>query len=148
MLPHQQLDREHRRATGAACIQRDAGRVEADTRRARDPAGGMFDIDQAKSEAGVRKFPIHSDLQPIIARLKRGWGADDLLIRASGKDAANAFGKRFGSYRAACGVVDVAVGRRQERVDFHSLRRWFVTEARKGFDRAVVAAIVGHEPEI
>ena len=36
--------------------------------------------------------------------------------------------------------------RRQSRIDFHSWRRWFITHAREaGFDRAIVAAIVGQE---
>ena len=42
-------------------------------------------------------------------------------------------------------IDDRVEGRRQSRVDYHSLRRWFVTKARAGFDRAVVAAVVGHE---
>jgi integrase len=37
-------------------------------------------------------------------------------------------------------------GARHSRVDFHSWRRWFITAARNaGVDRAVVAAVVGHE---
>ena len=34
---------------------------------------------------------------------------------------------------------------RHSRVDFHSWRRWFITKARAKHDRAVVAAVVGHE---
>ncbi len=37
-------------------------------------------------------------------------------------------------------------GNRHSRIDFHSLRRWFITSARNvGIDRATVAALVGHE---
>ncbi len=54
--------------------------------------------------------------------------------------------KRFGHYRKRVGVDEREPGRRQSNIDFHSLRRWFVTKARNaGIDRAVVAAVVGHE---
>ena len=54
--------------------------------------------------------------------------------------------KRFGRYRQAQGVHERAEGTRHSAVDFHSLRRWFVTTARNAQqDRAVVAAVVGHE---
>jgi integrase len=111
----------------------------------RDVSGGMFDIDQAKSAAGVRKLPIRFTLQPIIARITKGRGTEDLLIQAPGQDSGDASGKRFGTCRTVLGVVDKAAGRRQERIDFHSFRLWFTTPARVGFDRGMVAAIVGHE---
>ena len=53
---------------------------------------------------------------------------------------------RFGYYRQRLGVEEREDGRRQSRIDFHSWRRWFITHAREaGFDRAIVAAIVGQE---
>ncbi len=53
---------------------------------------------------------------------------------------------RFGHYRQRLGVEEREDGRRQSRIDFHSWRRWFITHAREaGFDRAIVAAIVGQE---
>jgi hypothetical protein len=77
--------------------------------------------------------------------ITKGRGAEDLLIQAPGKDTRDASGKRFGTCRTVLGVVDKAAGRRQERIDFHSFRLWFTTPARVGFDRGMVAAIVGHE---
>ena len=67
--------------------------------------------------------------------------------RAGGRDKRSAaLSKRFGRYRRAVGVHEREDGRRHSRVDFHSWRRWFVTEARNaGADQAVVAAVVGHE---
>jgi hypothetical protein len=56
-----------------------------------------------------------------------------------------ALSKWFGRYRIGLGVDDREDGRRHSRIDFHSLRRWFVTAARAKFDRAVVAALVGQE---
>lgn len=57
-----------------------------------------------------------------------------------------ALSKRFGHYRRRLDVDDAVEGRRQGRIDLHSWRRWFVTQARNaGIDRATVAAVVGHE---
>jgi integrase len=57
-----------------------------------------------------------------------------------------ALSKRFGRYRQTLCVHETADGARHSRVDFHSWRRWFITTARNaGVDRAVVAAVVGHE---
>jgi integrase len=42
--------------------------------------------------------------------------------------------------------MNCADRKRRSNIDFHSWRRWFVTKAREaGIDRAVVAAVVGHE---
>ena len=40
--------------------------------RCRDVAGGVFDIRKAKTPSGMRKVPIHSALEPIIARRLAG----------------------------------------------------------------------------
>jgi hypothetical protein len=63
-----------------------------------------------------------------------------------GKDPADAFGKRFKTYRMGLGVTDKREGHRQDRVAFHQFRSWFNTTARNaGFDKATLAAIIGHE---
>jgi integrase len=54
--------------------------------------------------------------------------------------------KRFGYYRKTLGVHEQLEGRRQSRVDFHSFRRWFVTQVRRtNLPRDVIKAIVGHK---
>lgn len=122
-----------------------------------DCIGGWFDIRESKTSAGVRRVPIHSDLTALVARRVTGKGAQeylfheaDLAARSGRKrvvwERSAALSKRFGRHRQALGVHDREEGRRHSRVDFHSWRRWFVTEARRaGIDRAVVAAVVGHE---
>ena len=55
------------------------------------------------------------------------------------------FGKRFARYREALGVDDRRDGRRRSLVNFHSFRRWFVTEAEQaGQPESTIAAVVGH----
>jgi hypothetical protein len=54
-------------------------------------------------------------------------------------------GIQGGRHRQGLGVHDRDEGQRHSRVDFHSFRRRLITGARKGFDRSIVAAIVGHE---
>jgi integrase len=116
-----------------------------------DCAGGWFDLRRAKTRAGIRRVPIHSALARIIARRTEGKPAGAFLFpepgaAKPGRERSMAVSKRFGRYRIGLGVDERVDGRRHSRITFHSLRRWFVTKARgAGFDRAVVAAIVGHE---
>jgi integrase len=77
-----------------------------------DTADCWFNVRDAKTRAGVRRVPI--------------------AMPAS---------KRFGHYRKRVGVDEREPGRRQSNIDFHSLRRWFVTKARNtGIDRATVVS--------
>lgn len=115
-----------------------------------DCAGGWFNIRRAKTRAGIRRVPTHSDLEAIVRRRTAGKGPADYLLHEPGAarpglDRGMAASKRFGHYRKRLGVHETIAGHRHSRVDFHSLRRWFITKARAGFDQAVVAAIVGHE---
>ena len=105
----------------------------------------------SKTAAGVRQVPIHSDLVAIVARRCTGKPPGAFLFHEAGdvkvgRERSMSVSKRFGRYRQAQGVHDAKAGRRASAVDFHSLRRWFVTTARNaGKDRAMVAAVVGHE---
>lgn len=117
-----------------------------------DCADGWFNVRAAKTRAGIRRVPIHHDLGAIINRRCAGRDAGAFLFpepggpAKPGRERSMAASKRFGHYRRRLGVHDRGDACRQSRVDFHSWRRWFVTEARRaGFDRAVVAAVVGHE---
>lgn len=119
--------------------------------RVADCAGAQFDIKRSKSPAGVRTVPIHSALAAVIDRRSKGKAPDDFLVHEAGpapkpgRERSMPASKRFGRYRSRVGVTDKAEGVRQDRVDFHSFRRWFVTKARQaGNDSAVVAAVVGH----
>jgi len=115
-----------------------------------DCAGGWFNIRQSKTDAGVRRVPIHKALTAIVARRTEGKVPGAFLFHEAGparegRERSAALSKRFGKYRQRAGVHDRAEGKRHSAVDFHSFRRSFVTLARNaGIDRAVVAAVVGH----
>ncbi len=116
-----------------------------------DCAGGWFGVRVSKTRAGRRRVPIHSGLVGIVARRCEGKGVAAFLFHepgaaVEGRGRSMPVSKAFGRYRQAQGVHDRADGKRHSAVDFHSLRRWFVTTARNaGQDQAMVAAVVGHE---
>lgn len=115
-----------------------------------DGHGLIFDVKDAKTGAGLRRVPVHSHLEPIIRILTEGKDAGDWLYTefADMPDPGDTFGKRFRRYREVRGVDDKREGRRRSLVNFHSARRWLVTQAhRAGFAEDIVAAIVGHEYE-
>jgi site-specific recombinase XerD len=126
-------------------------REEIYTLTVADCANGVFDIRRSKTTAGVRKVPIHSALTAIVSRRTEGKAPIDYLFHEAvmppiGQDRGMAMGQRFIRYRRRLGVDDCEPGQRHSRVDYHSFRRWFVTQARQaGIDRAVVASLVGHE---
>lgn len=114
-----------------------------------DCAGGWFDIRQSKTEAGIRRVPIHSALASIVARRIEGKASTAFLMHEAsppkGRGRSVYISKRFGRYRQSVDVHEKAENKRSSAVDFHSFRRRFVTVARNaGIDRAVVAAVVGH----
>jgi integrase len=120
--------------------------------RVRDCADGWFKVRLAKSHAGNRRLPVHSALTGIVASRATGKAEGAYLIHEAGgepkagRERSMPASKRFGRYRKSVGVDETLEGARSSRVDFHSLRRWFVTSARRaGIDQATVAAIVGHE---
>lgn len=116
-----------------------------------DCGGGSFNVRQSKTRAGVRRVPIHPDLASLVARRVEEKAPGDYLFHEGpperpGRERSMVIVKRFVTYRRRLGVAEDAPGRRHGRIDFHSWRRWFVTSARNaGIDRAVVAAVVGHE---
>lgn len=116
-----------------------------------DCADGWFAVRVSKTRAGRRRVPIHADLAAIVARRRVGKAPDAFLFheagaKVEGRGRSMAVSKAFGRYRQAQGVHERADGKRHSAVDFHSLRRWFVTTARNaGQDQAMVAAVVGHE---
>ncbi len=113
--------------------------------------GGWFNVREAKTRAGIRRVPVHSVLAGIVARRCEGKAPTAFLFHERGPAPASTqrsapVSKRFGRYRQTVGVHDAKEGRRHSAVDAHSFRRWFVSAARNaGQDRAMVAAVVGHE---
>jgi integrase len=114
-----------------------------------DCAGGVFDVRQAKTAAGVRKVPIHSDLGEVIERRTAGRAATEFLIaeieKAKG-ERSMPVSKQFTRYRRSVGVDERGEGKRRALVNFHSFRRWFITKAEQaGQPPHIFEAIVGHK---
>ncbi len=100
-----------------------------------------FSVGDAKTKAGWRDVPIHSELQQTMARLidksKDGYVLSGLTANKYGK-RSNGIGKRFGNLKSAMGFGSQHV--------FHSLRKTVVTILENaGVPENVVADIVGHE---
>jgi integrase len=116
-----------------------------------DCEDGCFDIKKSKTNAGVRKTPIHSELAIIMERRLKNKQPKDFLIeegKATGWGGARAmsFSKRFATYRRRCGVDEVPDGKRRSLVNFHSWRRWFITKAdQAGLRREDIERVVGHK---
>lgn len=113
-----------------------------------DPA--LFDIQQGKTQSAARKVPIHPDLKEIVKRRTKGKGPKEWLFHelADERDPGDTFGKRFNRYRKHLKVDDVRPGKRRSLVNFHSARRWFVTQARHaGQPLETIKDVVGHRPD-
>lgn len=113
--------------------------------------GDTFNVRGTKTAAAVRRVPIHPDLAPIVSRRIEGKSAASWLFHEFGEP--NRYGKRsvnatarFHRFRVEQGVDDKAPGQRRSRVNFHSWRRWFITEAlRAKQPERVVKQVVGHK---
>lgn len=109
---------------------------------------GYFDIRQGKTAAAARRVPMHPDIIEIVKRRKQGKGPEDWLFHelSDQKNAGDIFGKRFATYRKKLKVDDVRPGQRRSLVNFHSFRRWFVTQAEQaGIPESTISSVVGHE---
>lgn len=109
-----------------------------------------FDIQQGKTQAAARKVSVHPDLKEIVKRRLEGKTAKDWLFHelAHERNPGDTFGKRFNRYRKHLGVDDVRPGKRRSLVNFHSARRWFVSEARHaGQPLETIKDVVGHAPD-
>lgn len=110
----------------------------------------VFAIQQGKTRSAARKVPIHPDLKEIVERRTKDKGPKDWLFHelAKERDPGDTFGKRFNRYRKALKVDDVREGKRRSLVNFHSARRWFVTQARHaGQPLDTIKDVVGHVPD-
>ncbi|APT56279.1 hypothetical protein RGI145_03285 [Roseomonas gilardii] len=113
--------------------------------------GDVFTVRGGKTAAATRRVPIHPDLAAIVARRIGGQDAATWLFPEFGEP--NRFGKRstnatarFHNFRVKLKVHEKAEGQRRSRVNFHSWRRWFITEAlRANRPERVVKQVVGHK---
>jgi integrase len=117
-----------------------------------DCANNTFNIRRSKTNAGIRKVPIHPDLVSTVQARSAGKAQDDFLLHEAkagggwGEERSMPFSKRFQTYRVSCGVDELLEGRRRSLVNFHSWRRWFITKAdQQGHRREDIERIVGHK---
>lgn len=109
--------------------------------RVADVSEDRFVITDAKSEAGLREVPIHSQLKPAMQRMcatsRDGYVLSGLTFNKY-NDRSNAIGKRFGRLKTKLGFDKAYV--------YHSLRRTVTTQLdAAGIPEAVSARIVGHD---
>jgi integrase len=105
-------------------------------------AAGAFKVMEAKNENSVRYVPIHSVIEPMVARLLET-STDGFLI--SGLIPAGADGKRshyasksFGDFLRANSFTDTTL-------TFHSLRRSFTQRAEQaGIPESTAKLLTGH----
>lgn len=126
-----------------------------------DCAGDLIRVRKAKTRAGIRDVPSHPDLKEILQRRCVGKEATAYLFHeltdpspGSAMERGQPITKGFMRERRALGVDERIEGRRQSRIDFHSLRRWFIMKARDalhagatGYDPWTIADVVGHDRE-
>lgn len=122
--------------------------------KAKDCRDGTIWFKPAKKETSGRNVPIHPDLREILERRTRGKCPDDDLfpewppVRKAGSKRERSYkaSEHFTDYRRSVGVVDRRDGNRRERVNFHSFRRWFITQARHADQPLeVIQSVVGHK---
>lgn len=118
-----------------------------------DCVGGNIKFKAAKKEKKARLVPIHPDLEEIFERRCKGKrGTDDLFpewppVTKEGSLRERSFkaSPQFTEYRRSLGVVDRVEGKRRDRVNFHSFRRWFITQAEQADQpESTIASVVGH----
>ncbi|WP_150306034.1 DUF6538 domain-containing protein [Pseudomonas saliphila] len=100
-----------------------------------------LNIVDSKTEAGIRKVPVHTKLAPLVNRLIET-STDGYLLSGLTKnkygDRSNAIGKRFGRLKSRLGYSEDHV--------FHSIRKTMVTLLENAdVSENLAADIVGHD---
>lgn len=99
-------------------------------------------IEEGKTDASIRKIPLHSSLKPLIDDLVKNADADGFLIHTSG---GNKYGIRSDSISKAFGRIKRELGY-DARYVFHSIRKTVITSLQHNDVKPlVIASIVGHE---
>lgn len=102
--------------------------------------GGMFDIRDSKTNAGIRQVPIHPALLPLVVRMLAA-SKDGYLLPST---AENQYGIRTAPLSQKFGKLKTKLGFGSDLV-FHSTRGTLVTLMhRAGVDEGFSADIVGH----
>ncbi|QGA57016.1 tyrosine-type recombinase/integrase [Brucella sp. 2280] len=109
---------------------------------------GKIDLGKSKTAAGVRAFPIHSQLKELFERRMKGKQGGDFIFHEFARmpNAADTMGKAFANRRKDLKIDEKVGSRRRSLVNFHSFRKTFVTKARHaGMIENTIADIVGHD---
>ena len=119
-----------------------------------DCANGSFWFKRQKKETARRFVPTHPQLVEIVERRTKGKVPEDDLFpewpapKKQGSQRERSFkaSNAFTDYRRSVGVDERIPGGRRSLVNFHSFRRWFITEAeRAGQPEHIIAIVVGHK---
>lgn len=119
-----------------------------------DTANNAFKFKPQKKEKSPRYVPIHSSLAEIVERRTKGKEPTDEFFpefpgpkkETSLRERSFKASNEFTAYRRRCGVNEQIPGRRRSLVNFHSFRRWFITEAERANVRPeLISALVGHK---
>jgi len=125
--------------------------------RIRDVVDGFFWVRTGKTDNAKRRVPVHADLKDLVAGLVMDKKPESYLIDPQAPVIektglrSGAASKAFGYYRKALGVDERPNDKLKSNVDFHSLRRWFIAQARDGllggatdYNMWSIADVVGH----
>lgn len=116
-------------------------------------ADGYFTFKPQKKERDERDVPIHPELLEMVARRIKGKRPEDDFFpewpdppNTSVRPRSAYFSKRYTKYTDDIGVRDEREDKRRSLTNFHSLRRWFITEMERARVReGLISAIVGHQ---
>lgn len=100
-------------------------------------------IEEGKTDASIRKIPIHSDLKPLIEELANNADKNDgYLIKGS---TGNKYGNRSNSIGKTFGRLKTELGYDSRHV-FHSIRKTVATVLEHNDVKPlVIVSIMGHE---
>ena len=114
--------------------------------------GTMTVREDPKTPSARRAVPIHPEVLAMVVERANGQPDEAFVIAEfgdvpkEGRQRSMAFSKRFGRYRQEVGVHEKRDGQRRSLVNFHSLRRWFITKAEHaGQPENVIRSVVGHK---
>lgn len=128
--------------------------------RVRDVVDGFLVVRVGKTANAKRRVPIHTDLKGTVEALGKDKKPGDYLFDPEAQVVektglrSGAASKRFGTYRRGLGLDERPNKKPKSNIDFHSLRRWFIKEARNallagatGYNPWTIADVVGHEDD-
>lgn len=102
-----------------------------------------FRIADAKTRAGVRTVPIHSELETLVDGLIENT-TDGYLLQSARKTTGDKYGKRSPVFSQAFSLFKRELGY-DERFVFHSLRKSFTTQLQRADTSGVIIAeLLGH----